>query len=382
MPLALQLQEAVRMGVEQEIKPSIGTCLLATLLSLLDLEFLREHLKKFYAEEWRWRKFDCVCMLKLNIFRIFKQKDFPGVIKYLSLRPDEAKLLGFSELPSDKTIWHWEKIRIGGEGWKQLFLACIRKVRFLLVPFGIMVGKHIGQDSTPVESTRGDPDAKFNPHYKLMMHKCHLLLDVEHHLPLDYDGSDGTAYDGDYLLPLIEESEANLETAAEDCVADGNYGSFENHARMHMRGCGLIVKPSVSDVYHPEADERGLWREYQKLKGVNGWLPPDFISLRQLLEFLYLNGKVELVGMFFRNALVKIRDEIDFLKHYHRRSVNEGFHGVVKDNTGFGKMRVSGSKNLKVHMGAHLLSVLAVGALFKIQNGVTTELMGLGHVIV
>ena len=86
--------------------------------------------------------------------------------------------------------------------------------------------------------------------------------------------------------------------------------------------------------------------------------------------------------MHFRNALVKIRDTIDFLKHYHRRSVNEGFHGVVKVNTRFGKMRVSGSRNLQVHMGVHLLSALAVGALFKIQNGATTELMGLGHVIV
>jgi hypothetical protein len=55
---------------------------------------------------------------------------------------------------------------------------------------------------------------------------------------------------------------------------------------------------------------------------------------------------------------------------------------VVKVNTGFGKMKVSGSKNLDVHLGAHLLSALVVGALFKIQHGVTTELMGLGHVIV
>ena len=370
------------MEEEKEDKPSVGSHMLAVLLSLLDLEFLREHLKKFYAEEWRWRKFDCIAMLKLDIFRIFKQKDFTGVIKYLAKNQEEARLLGFSELPSEKTIWHWEKVRVGGRGWKQLFLVCVRKIRFLLVPFGIMIGKHIGQDSTPVESTREDPDARFNPHYKLLMHKCHLLLDVEHHLPLDYDDSDGTAYDGDYLLPLIEESEANLETAAEDCVADGNYGSFENHACMHMRGCGLIVKPAVSDVYHPEADEEGLRQEYQKMRSLDGWLPPDIISRRQLLEFLYLNGKVDLVGMHFRNALVKIRDTIDFLKHYHRRSVNEGFHGVVKDKTGFGKLRVSGSKNLAVHVGVHLLAVLAVGALFKIQNGVTTELMGLGHVIV
>ncbi|MEK6777716.1 MAG: transposase [bacterium] len=370
------------MAETEKKKPSIGTYLLATLLSMLDLEFLREHLKKFYAEEWRWKKFDCISVLKLDIFRIFRQDDFTGVIRYLAANPKEAALLGFSELPSEKTVWHWEKVRIGGNGWKHLFLVCVRKIRFLLVPIGIILGKHLGQDSTPIASTREDPDAKFNPHYKLKMHKGHLLLDVEHNLPLNYDGSDGLAYDGDYLLPLIDESEKNLETVAEDCVADGHYGSFENHAHMHMRGCGLIVKPSDSDVYHPEADEEGLKAEYQKLRGADGWLPPNLISLRQLLEFLYLHGKVELVGMHFRNALVKIKDAIDFLEHYHRRSVNEGFHGVVKDNTGFGKMRVSGSRNLDVHLGVHLLSVLAVGALFKIQNGVTTELMGLGHVIV
>ncbi len=63
-------------------------------------------------------------------------------------------------------------------------------------------------------------------------------------------------------------------------------------------------------------------------------------------------------------------------------ALNEGFHGVVKDNTGFGKMRVSGSRNLMVHNGIHLLAFLAVGPLFKIQHGVATELMGLRHLIV
>jgi len=369
------------MAETEKKKPSIGSYLLATLLSILDLEFLREHLRKFYAEEWRWRKFDCICMLKLDIFRIFKQEDFTGVIRYLGANPQDAKLLGFSELPSEKTIWHWEKVRVGGQGWKHLFLVCIRKIRFLLVPLGIILGKHLGQDSTPIASTREDPDAKFNPHYKLRMHKCHLLLDVDFGLPLNYDDSDGVAYDGNYLLPMIREAEQNLGTAAEDCVADGNYGSFENHAHMNMRGTPLFINPAVSDVYHPEASEEALEKEYQKFRHEDGWLPREFISPRQLIEFLYRHGKLELLGMFFRNRIMDIKDTIDFLKKYHRRSVNEGFHGVVKDNTGFGKMRVSGSRNLIVHNGIHLLAFLAVGPLFKIQNGVASELMGLGHVI-
>ena len=56
------------MEEEKEDKPSVGSHVLAVLLSLLNLEFLRQELKRFYAEEWRWRKFDCVCMLKLDIF--------------------------------------------------------------------------------------------------------------------------------------------------------------------------------------------------------------------------------------------------------------------------------------------------------------------------
>lgn len=274
------------MAETEKKKPSIGSYLLATLLSVLDLEFLRAELKKFYAEEWRWRKFDCIAMLKLDIFRIFKQEDFTGVIRYLGANPQDAKLLGFSELPSEKTIWHWEKVRVGGQGWKHLFLVCVRKIRFLLVPFGIILGKRLGQDSTPIASTREDPDAKFNPHYKIRMHKCHLLLDVGHGLPLNYDSSDGTAYDGDYLLPMIKEAERNLETIAEDCVADGNYGSFENHAHMNMRGCPLFINPAASDVYHPEATEEALKQEYQKFRHEDGWLPLEFISLRQLIEFL------------------------------------------------------------------------------------------------
>lgn len=356
--------------------------MLAVLLSLLDLEFLRQNLDRFYAEKWRWKKFDCIAMLKLDIFRIFKRKNFTSVIKYLKANRQEAGLLGFSELPSEKTVWHWENVRIGGVGLKCLFLACIRKIRFLLVPFGIILGKHLGQDSTPIASTRKDPDARYNPHYEIKMHKCHLLLDVEFDLPLNYGGSDGVAYDGNYLLPLIEEAERNLETVAEDCVADGNYGSFENHAHMNMRGCPLFINPAVSDVYHPEASEEALKQEYQKFRHEDGWLPLEFISFRQLIEFLYRHGKLELLGMFFRNRIMDIKDTFEFLKKYHRRSVNEGFHGVEKDNTGFGKMRVSGSRNLMVHNGIHLLAFLAVGPLFKIQNGVVSELMGLRHVIV
>ena len=370
------------MKEEKEDKPSVGSHMLAVLLSLLDLEFLRQNLEKFYAEKWRWKKFDCVAMLKLDIFRIFKRKNFTSVIKYLKANRQEASLLGFSDLPSDKTVWHWENVRIGGVGLKCLFLVCVRKIRFLLVPFGIDVGKHLGQDSTPIASTREDPDARYNPHYEIRMHKCHILLDVELGLPLNFDNSDGVAYDGNYLLSLVEESEKNLETIGEDCVADGNYGSFENHANMNMRGMPLFINPAAADVYHPEANEDGMRREYQKFRGEDGWLPLDFISFRQIIEFLYLHGKLELVGMFFRNLIMDIKDTIEFLTKYHRRSVNEGFHGVVKDNTGFGKMRVSGSRNLMVHNGIHLLAFLAVGPLFKIQHGVATELMSLGHLIV
>ena len=369
------------MAETEKKKPSIGSYLLATLLSILDLEFLRAELTRFYAEAWRWKKFDRVAMLKLDIFRILKRKNFTGIMRYLAMHQEEAALLGFSELPSEKTIWHWEKIRVGGYGWKHLFLVCVRKIRFLLVPFGIILGEHLGQDSTPIASTRKDPDARYNPHYGIKMHKCHLLLDVEHGLPLNFDNSDGVAYDGNYLLPLIEEAERNLGTVAEDCVADGNYGSFENHAHMNMRGCPLFINPAVSDVYHPEATEEALRREYQKFRQEDGWLPPEFISLRQLIEFLYRHGKLELLGMFFRNRIMDIKDTLEFLKKYHTRSVNEGFHGIEKDNTGFGKMRVSGSRNLSVHNGVHLLAFLAVGPLFKIQNGVVSELMGLGHII-
>ena len=65
-----------KMEDEKKEKPSVGSHLLAVLLSLLDLEFLRQELRKFYAEEWRWKKFDCIAMLKLDIYRIFKKKNF------------------------------------------------------------------------------------------------------------------------------------------------------------------------------------------------------------------------------------------------------------------------------------------------------------------
>ena len=369
------------MKKEKMKKPSVGTYLLAVLLSAIDLEFLRVELKKFYAEEWRWKKFDCVAMLKLDIFRIFKRKNFTEVIEYLKHSPEEAKLLGFSELPSNKTIWHWENVRVGGSGFHHLFLVLVKKLKFLLIPFGVILGKHIGQDSTPIASTREDKDAEFNPHYKLKMHKCHIVGDTDLGIPLNYDGSGGCDYDGAYLLPLVDEMVLVLGEIIERCVGDGHYGSFENYAKMNMRGIELLVKPAVDDVYHPEADEEGLQKEYQRLRDEKGWLPLDFINFRQMLEFLYKHGKLEILGKFFRNRVFRVKDALDFLEKYHRRSVNEGFHGVIKENTEFGKMKVSGSRKVFVHSGVHLLAFLAVGPLFKLQQGIPTELMSLGHVL-
>lgn len=367
---------------EKNNNASVGSYMIAALLSLLDFEFLRGELKKFYAEEWRWRKFDLVAMLKLDIFRIIKRKNFTSVVEYLAHSPAEAKLLGFSELPSSKTTWHWENVRLGGAGLKHLFLVCVLKLKFLLLPFGIILGKHVSQDSTPVASTREDPDAEFNPHYNVKMHKAHIITDSAVGIPLTFTGSGGLDYDGNYLLPLVEEAIATVGVVPEECAADGHYGSFENHAKMNMKGIRLLVKPAKDDVYHPEADEDGLWQEHQKLWHEKDWQPPGFINFRRMLEFLYLHGKSEIVGMFFRNRIMEIKNTEEFLNKYHRRSgVNEGLNGLLKDNTGFGRMRVSGSRKRMPHIGIHLLAFLAVGPLFKLQHGCASELMGLGHVI-
>ncbi|MFH1448126.1 MAG: hypothetical protein ABIG39_04645 [Candidatus Micrarchaeota archaeon] len=53
----------------------------------------------------------------------------------------------------------------------------------------------------------------------------------------------------------------------------------------------------------------------------------------------------------------------------------------MKDNTEFGKMRVNGSRNLLTHAGIHLLAFLLVGPMFKLQQGVASELMSLSHVV-
>ncbi len=58
---------------------------LAGLLSIVNLEFLRIVLEKYYAQIWRWKKFDCVSMLRLTIFRIVKRKNRCAVIRYLKL---------------------------------------------------------------------------------------------------------------------------------------------------------------------------------------------------------------------------------------------------------------------------------------------------------
>lgn len=118
---------------------------LAGLLAWVNLEFLRFILLLHYAEAWRWKRFDCIAMLNLTIFRIVKRKDRCAVVRYLKLFPDEARLLGFEKaLPSPKTVWHWEKIRIGTTGFRELFNETVWRIKTLLQAVGIFFSQDIG----------------------------------------------------------------------------------------------------------------------------------------------------------------------------------------------------------------------------------------------
>lgn len=353
----------------------------AMVLSLVSLEFLRPVLKQFYAEEWRWKKFDCIAMLKLSVYKRWKKKGYTALIRYLRLHPSEARLLGFTKcIPSAKTLWHWDKVRVKAEGFRKIFAEVVWEIQRRLKKFGIILGKSICGDTTPIQSTRKDKDekAKYNKHYKMKMYKGGIITDILTGIAIAYDeiigGTDG---DGARFKPFVEMTRKILNLEHFDFMCwDGSYDTFENfYYTGHVLKTKLFVKFAEGSIFHKEATEQAILKRYQRY-----WRDKDFIlppvKFTQVLDFLAKKGETELIGMYYRNLQFKqsTENEEEYGKSYHQRSKSESTNGIHKDNVDFGRLRENGSNNAEIHLASALLSFNIVVPLFLLQKGITTGL--------
>jgi hypothetical protein len=188
------------------------------------VKYVEEH---HYSDKvWHYR-YDPELMIKLAIIKCFRRRSYEKTI--LSLTAEECIILEVPEvedkfkLPSPKTLHHFVKYRIGEEGFENI----MRIVGKMIVE---MVKSSNGiVDSTPIEASRYDKHADFNPHYRIKMYKAHIFHYERY--PLYFIFTEGNANDSPLLLPLIEEVK-EMGMQVDSLLLDGGYDSFKNHTNI------------------------------------------------------------------------------------------------------------------------------------------------------
>lgn len=319
-------------------------------------------------------------MLRLTIFRMIKRKNRCAVIRYLKLFPEQAALLGFvKSLPSAKTVWHWEKIRLGLKGFRELFNETVWNIKIMLKAVAIVLAKFVCVDSTPIEACRNDKDelAKFNDHYKLLMYKGDTACCAETGIPVDYGIDGGTNYDGHKLPEVFERIKELLKQAIEGVIGDCHYNTFDNHVFSYLNNFKLVCSFPENHVFDEQGTTENLTGNYKKYWQDKEFIPPPVNFLHVLRTLSRLDP--ELVGRYFKNQAFQIKDSEDYKKLRGRRSLIENEHSVVKERTNLARLRSKGKENAELELAMSVLAILITSPLFLLQKGETHNLMRINH---
>lgn len=278
-------------------------------------------------------RYDPLIMLKLVVVKFYRQQSYRDTLS--SLSDEDCRYLGLPwkddrfAYPAPSTLHHFVKYRLKVEGFEML-MTLLGKI------FCRDSGKSVGiLDSTPVEASRYDQYAVFNPHYRCKMYKAHIF-----HLgnfPVFCCFSGGTASDSTYASNLIQGVEA-MKPKINAVSADAGYDADQIHADIFHY---LHARPYID------------WRENAVIQNdgtigrIDHWVNKMWksggsihVSLGEKLEFLYKQGRADQVGMYLRNLNLS---DPDFEEVYAQRTDCERTHNHVKSVVKFDVRKVNNS---------------------------------------
>jgi hypothetical protein len=177
-------------------------------------------------------------MIKLFVVKCFRNLSFDKTVS--SLTEEEAILLSFYDenskikLPSGGTLHHFVKYRLGDEGVNMIMMMLGAKILKLSSATEAKI------DSTPLEASRYDKHADYNPHYGCKMDKAHITMVGTY--PVFMTHTKGLAGDSPELINHIEALK-KMNADIEFYSADGGYDSFLNHSDIWYH---LNAKPIIS----------------------------------------------------------------------------------------------------------------------------------------
>ena len=247
---------------------------------------------------------------------------------------------------------------------------------------GIVFGKRVGLDSTPLSTLKNDVVGVINGHYYEMqgvqrMIKVHTLICLDTGLPLAMCVSDGLAYDGNYLIPLLQKART-LGINFKEVYADGHYNTLENWAKVSIYfGAKCYFNLSKKDTFREDGTYDNIKRQYQKYHNSahRDWKVTK--DVHDMMEYMVYHGKHEPVGAWFRDEHweLKKNDSEEYTKFKGRREPCENFHSVLKEQLDFDKhLSKKGWNNIEMYALEFMITI-AMQAYIRAKNGVKDGFM-------
>jgi len=297
------------------------------LLSHVNLIPVENHIRtKYYADHGRKFCFDVGLMIRLVVVKSFRTLSFRKTL--YSLTDEDCYYLkvplfnGNYRIPSSSAFHDFMKNRLGKEGFLELMEL-----------FGAQLVKTADKaqeaiiDSTPLEASRYNTYALFNPHYKIKMDKAHIFHYGNYPLFMIY--SDGTTNDKPCLYPLIQKV-AGMNPEMSSIVLDAGYDSFEIHADIwRIFGIHPLIQFREDAIVHSEGTMERIDHWVNKMWKEGGDIHQ---SIENKLRFLYDQGRKEQVGKYLRN--INCLDK-DFGTKCKNRNDCERKHKHIKDTVKF-----------------------------------------------
>ena len=334
-------------------------------LYFLCIDEIAKHVERTFYTNKSWHfKYSTSSMIKLFVVKCFRKLYFDKTIS--SSTEEEAIILSFFDedgqikLLSGGIIPNFVKYRLAEEG--------INEVMLLLgeIILKLSKEKEARVDSPPLEASRHDKHADYNPHYECKMDKAHITMVGIYHVFMTHTKRlAGAPLELINHIEALKKMNANVEfysaDGGYDSSADRGYDSFLNYSNIwYFLNAKPIVSYASDALINQESEEEIINRWINKKWKLGGDI---HAQMKNKLIFLYKIGREEQVGMYLRNQ--NIRDE-SFDEQYKKRAECENTHGYIKSTVKFDIRRV---KNVSVKLYSLLSSVAyQLLVLIELQN--------------
>jgi hypothetical protein len=332
-----------------QTKTQIGTDMVPITEILKNLKIseiestLLNHLNYAQCRKWIYPP---ILLFKLLIVYAFRKCSYRRLIS--SLTVEDCLALGIQEIepgkfliPTASNIHDFAYNRVGLDGFKKI-----------METNGSVACQHIRNgtgmvDSTPIEASRYDKFAVYNPHYKCKMHKMHIFHINQ--FPLYEIFSEGNDNDAPYAIPLAM-AVIQMKPDFKDIKLDGGYDSFNIYADYwNYFRVNPLIDPSDNAVINNEGAIERINHWINKMWKKGGKITD---TIENKLKFLYENGRKSQVGMYLRNQNLS---NPNFKSEYKSRSDCERTHSHMKHTFNF-RVKWVQNRSKEFYMGLNFIA--------------------------